>query len=149
MNPPSILAHEAAISIGQYCSTRFQVAGTDNDVHPMLDIPWFAEAVQKAIDEGAAENARLVAKIADLERNEALNEAACESNGFGLCLTHPPCDLVRATQRELWVKVEGLERELKAERAEWNDFCGLKRPEGSPPLTPKDARLMRAIFASD
>lgn len=50
--------------------------------------------------------------------NEATNdEAACESNGFGLCLTHPPCDLVRATQRELWAKVEGLERELKA-RAE-------------------------------
>ena len=67
MNPPSILAHEAAISIGHYCSTRFQVAGTDQDVHPMLDIPWFAEAIQKAIDEGAAENARLVTRIADLE----------------------------------------------------------------------------------
>ena len=35
---------------------------------------------------------------------------------------------------------------LKAERAEWNDFAGIKRPEGSAPLSPKDARLMREIF---
>lgn len=34
---------------------------------------------------------------------------------------------------------------LLAERAEWNEMFSINRPEGSPPLTPKEARLLKAI----
>ena len=72
MKPPSALAHEAAVRIGNYCSTRFHVSGTDSDVHPMLDIPWFAEAIQKAIDEG-------MEKAADTDWRQRLRDFAEDS----------------------------------------------------------------------
>lgn len=47
-NPPCHLAVECAIAIANYCLTRFPC---DTPPHPMLDVPWFAEQVQKCIDE--------------------------------------------------------------------------------------------------
>ena len=47
-NPPCHLAVECAVGIANYCMTRFPC---DTPPHPMLDVPWFAEQVQKCIDE--------------------------------------------------------------------------------------------------
>lgn len=47
---PTKPAQAAAVSIGQYCETRFQ-----DDVSEVLDLPWFAEHVQKAIDAATVE----------------------------------------------------------------------------------------------
>ncbi len=45
-------AQEAAVSIGNYCSTRFVSHNGESvpEVHPMMDVPWFADAIQKAMD---------------------------------------------------------------------------------------------------
>ncbi len=45
---PSNLAVECAVSIANYCLTRFPC---DTPPHPMLDVPWFAEKVQRCIEE--------------------------------------------------------------------------------------------------
>jgi hypothetical protein len=45
---PSNLAVECAAQIANYCLTRFPC---DSPPHPMLDIPWFAEKVQRCIDD--------------------------------------------------------------------------------------------------
>jgi hypothetical protein len=48
----SPVAKAAARSIANYCSTRFPTSEPPDD---MLDVPWFAEKVQKAIDEAVAD----------------------------------------------------------------------------------------------
>jgi len=56
---PGPEATDAARSIANYCSARFQV-----DSEPLLDLPWFAEAVQKAIDRaGRQETKQLEAAL--------------------------------------------------------------------------------------
>lgn len=37
-----------------------------------------------------------------------MKEAACQSNGFGLCITHPACDHVRASLAEAQAKIDAL-----------------------------------------
>lgn len=83
-------AMAAARSIANYCLTRFP---TDTPPHDMLDVPWFAEAVQKAIDRaGLQETKQLEAALklnADLRTaaDEMLGEMIAEygngvSNGY-------------------------------------------------------------------
>lgn len=47
-NPPCLLAAECAIAIAEYCLTRFPC---DQPPHQMIDVPYFAEKVQRCIDE--------------------------------------------------------------------------------------------------
>lgn len=63
--PPCELAVQCARSIANYCSTRFQCQACREypTVTDRLDVPWFAEKVQKALQEGADENARLRAGL--------------------------------------------------------------------------------------
>ncbi len=58
MNPPCKSARDAAIAIGRYCARKFiepldfsatSVRGVGND----LDVRWFAERIQKAIEDEA------------------------------------------------------------------------------------------------
>lgn len=75
---PTKPAQAAAVSIGHFCETRFQ-----QDVSPMLDLPWFAEKVQLAIN----------AATVDLE-----NEA--DSLGAELNRRRGTDSVVRQTLRE-------------------------------------------------
>ena len=52
MNGTSEHALKAARAIANYCTTRFP---TDSPPHEMLDVPYFAEKVQQAIDAALAE----------------------------------------------------------------------------------------------
>jgi hypothetical protein len=67
-NPPSLLAVECATSIANYCLTRFPC---DTPPHPMLDIPWFAEKVQRCIDEATTIGLLLKQSLQDAEQEIA------------------------------------------------------------------------------
>ncbi len=133
-NAPSVAAHEAAKSIGNYCSTRFQVAGTDNDVHPMLDIPWFADAIEKecvaplrlenaglqiTIDSQQIVIEQLQKQVAGLK--EGITKATCVPNGFGLCSTHP-CDYHRGTVEEYQAENAKIKSQWLKETAALNEL---------------------------
>lgn len=66
---PCHLAVECAIAIANYCLTRFPC---DTPPHLMLDVPWFAEKVQKCIDEAATIGRNLAKSLiladAEIER---------------------------------------------------------------------------------
>jgi hypothetical protein len=47
-NQPSHLAVKCAVAIANYCLTRFPC---DQPPHPMLDVPCFAEEIQRCMDE--------------------------------------------------------------------------------------------------
>ena len=66
-------AMAAAQSIANYCLTRFPC---DTPPHPMLDVPWFAEKVQKAIDEAGRQETKQLE--AALKLNADLRTAAEE-----------------------------------------------------------------------
>lgn len=63
-NPPSHLAVECAVSIANYCLTRFPC---DAPPHPMLDVPWFAEKVQRCIDEATTIGLNLAKSLKEAE----------------------------------------------------------------------------------
>lgn len=64
----SSYAIEAARGIANYCSTRFP---TDTPPSAMLDVPWFSEKVQIAIDAAAAAEKAAHAAEMDLIRQQA------------------------------------------------------------------------------
>lgn len=47
-NRPCHLAVECAMTIAEYCTGRFP---SEQPPHPMLDVPYFAEKVQRCIDD--------------------------------------------------------------------------------------------------
>ena len=65
MNPqmPNKAAFDAARSIGNFVSTRFPCP--EAPVCELLDIPWFAERVQQAIDESTAHMLRKINLLHD------------------------------------------------------------------------------------
>ena len=72
---PCNLAVECATSIANYCSTRFPC---DTPPHPMLDVPYFTEKVQRCIDEACQEIAALNQRISKLKEGLRQSVGHCD-----------------------------------------------------------------------
>lgn len=101
MPDPSQHALDAARPIADYCSTRFP---TDAPPWDGLDVPWFAEKVQQAIDAATADRDHELAllreaidearadrrhRVAELEAANARLRAALETIRGWDCLNPP------------------------------------------------------------
>lgn len=74
---PTVFALQAAESIMNYCRTRFPC---DTPPHPMLDLPWLAEKIQRAIDMAASTDKPCAA---ELWNSGEPSPRTCERCGIG------------------------------------------------------------------
>lgn len=120
---PTKPAAAAAVSIGQYCETRFQ-----DDVSEVLDLPWFAEKVQLAIDEATADLEKQAESFAaELNRRRSTDSVVRQTlQECGAPDDHSLCDQIEWLSQRSVRRLRLLERvasHLRGHATTHNNAC--------------------------